>query len=134
MCIRTINLKVEVEKIIGRGIGFVDVEITFTPQAKQYEGVAARVLENIGADQATFARSSLLKLPSVEEKFQECLKPTTSLPSHFPGRTGDPFIMVGGSFTSKFLKACIASGECPSQIREVVVEKRKVVLRDEHDI
>ncbi|GJW23026.1 photosystem II CP47 chlorophyll apoprotein [Tanacetum coccineum] len=72
MCIRTINLKVEVEKIIGRGIGFVDVEITFTPRAKrhnniglehlmlgslrEYEGVAARVLENIGADQATFAR------------------------------------------------------------------------------
>nr|GEW62604.1 chaperone protein ClpC1, chloroplastic-like [Tanacetum cinerariifolium] len=28
------NLKVDVEKIIGRGIGFVDVEITFTPRAK----------------------------------------------------------------------------------------------------
>nr|GEY84897.1 hypothetical protein [Tanacetum cinerariifolium] len=102
MCIRTISLKVEVEKIIRRGIGFVDVEITFTPRAKrhnnigsehlmlgslrEYEGVGARVLENIGADQATFVRSSLLKLSIVEEKFQEYLKPTTSLSSHFPGR------------------------------------------------
>ncbi|XP_042001187.1 ATP-dependent Clp protease ATP-binding subunit ClpA homolog CD4B, chloroplastic-like [Salvia splendens] len=77
-----INLKdarVEVEKIIGRGSGFVAVEIPFTPRAKRVlelsleearqlghnyigsehlllgllregEGVAARVLENIGAD------------------------------------------------------------------------------------
>ncbi|XP_010550758.1 PREDICTED: chaperone protein ClpC1, chloroplastic [Tarenaya hassleriana] len=77
-----INLKyarVEVEKIIGRGSGFVAVEIPFTPRAKHVlelsleearqlghnyigsehlllgllcegEGVAARVLENLGAD------------------------------------------------------------------------------------
>ncbi|KAI6675764.1 hypothetical protein NL676_003670 [Syzygium grande] len=77
-----INLKdarVEVEKIIGRGSGFVAVEIPFTPRAKRVlelsleearqlghnyigsehlllgllregEGVAARVLENMGAD------------------------------------------------------------------------------------
>ncbi|KAI4383403.1 hypothetical protein MLD38_009245 [Melastoma candidum] len=77
-----INLKdarVEVEKIIGRGTGFVAVEIPFTPRAKRVlelsleearqlghnyigsehlllgllregEGVAARVLENLGAD------------------------------------------------------------------------------------
>ncbi|CAA3004718.1 ATP-dependent Clp protease ATP-binding subunit homolog CD4B, chloroplastic-like [Olea europaea subsp. europaea] len=77
-----INLKdsrLEVEKIIGRGSGFVDVEIPFTPRAKHVlellleeagqlghyhigsehlllallregEGVAARVLENLGAD------------------------------------------------------------------------------------
>ncbi|XP_059649369.1 ATP-dependent Clp protease ATP-binding subunit ClpA homolog CD4B, chloroplastic-like [Cornus florida] len=77
-----INLKdarVEVEKIIGRGSGFVAVEIPFTPRAKRVlelsleearqlghnyigsehlllgllregEGVAARVLENLGAD------------------------------------------------------------------------------------
>ncbi|KAI4385120.1 hypothetical protein MLD38_003178 [Melastoma candidum] len=77
-----INLKdarVEVEKIIGRGTGFVAVEIPFTPRAKRVlelsleearqlghnyigsehlllgllregEGVAARVLDNLGAD------------------------------------------------------------------------------------
>ncbi|KAH6758898.1 CLPC-like protein 1 [Perilla frutescens var. frutescens] len=77
-----INLKdarIEVEKIIGRGSGFVAVEIPFTPRAKRVlelsleearqlghnyiapehlllaliregEGVAARVLENLGAD------------------------------------------------------------------------------------
>ncbi|VAI15170.1 unnamed protein product [Triticum turgidum subsp. durum] len=77
-----INLKdarVEVEKIIGRGNGFVAVEIPFTPRAKRVlelsleearqlghnyigsehlllgllregEGVAARVLESLGAD------------------------------------------------------------------------------------
>ncbi|CAA0807107.1 Chaperone protein ClpC1- chloroplastic [Striga hermonthica] len=71
--------RVEVEKIIGRGSGFVPVEIPFTPRAKRVlelsleearqlgnnyigsehlllgllregEGVAARVLENLGAD------------------------------------------------------------------------------------
>ncbi|MFM7465230.1 MAG: ATP-dependent Clp protease ATP-binding subunit [Cyanobium sp.] len=79
-----INLKdarVEVEKIIGRGSGFVAVEIPFTPRAKRVlelsleearqlghnyigtehlllgliregEGVAARVLENLGVDLA----------------------------------------------------------------------------------
>ncbi|KVH98191.1 AAA+ ATPase domain-containing protein [Cynara cardunculus var. scolymus] len=61
-----INLKdarVEVEKIIGRGSGFVAVEIPFTPRhnyigsehlllglLREGEGVAARVLENLGAD------------------------------------------------------------------------------------
>ena len=79
-----VNLKdarVEVEKIIGRGSGFVAVEIPFTPRAKlvlelsleearqlghnyigtehlllglirEGEGVAARVLENLGVDLA----------------------------------------------------------------------------------
>ena len=79
-----VNLKdarVEVEKIIGRGSGFVAVEIPFTPRAKSVlelsleearqlghnyigtehlllgliregEGVAARVLENLGVDLA----------------------------------------------------------------------------------
>ena len=77
-----VNLKdsrIEVEKIIGRGSGFVAVEIPFTPRAKRVlelsleearqlghnyigtehlllgliregEGVAARVLENLGID------------------------------------------------------------------------------------
>nr|YP_009402686.1 Clp protease ATP binding subunit [Compsopogon caeruleus]ARX96041.1 Clp protease ATP binding subunit [Compsopogon caeruleus] len=68
-----INLKdarIEVEKIIGRGSGFVAVEIPFTPRAKRVleligtehllmglvregEGVAARVLENLGVDVAS---------------------------------------------------------------------------------
>ncbi|WMV57766.1 hypothetical protein MTR67_051151 [Solanum verrucosum] len=97
-----INLKdarVEVEKIIGRGSGFVAVEIPFTPRAKRVlelsleearqlghnyigsehlllgllregEGVAARVLENLGADPSNIrtqasSRSRMLPLGSL---------------------------------------------------------------------
>ena len=88
-----VNLKdarVEVEKIIGRGSGFVAVEIPFTPRAKRVlelswdearqlghnyigtehlllgliregEGVAARVLENLGVD-LNKVRSSVVKM------------------------------------------------------------------------
>ena len=88
-----INLKdarVEVEKIIGRGSGFVAVEIPFTPRAKRVlelswdearqlghnyigtehlllgliregEGVAARVLENSGVD-LNKIRSNVIKI------------------------------------------------------------------------
>lgn len=88
-----INLKdarIEVEKIIGRGSGFVAVEIPFTPRAKRVlelaldearslghsyigtehlllgllregEGVAARVLENLGAD-AGKVRSQVIRM------------------------------------------------------------------------
>ncbi len=88
-----INLKdarVEVEKIIGRGSGFVSVEIPFTPRSKRVldlawseakllshdyigtehlllgvigegEGVAVRVLENLGLDVAK-VRSQVLRL------------------------------------------------------------------------
>ncbi|XP_059641275.1 ATP-dependent Clp protease ATP-binding subunit ClpA homolog CD4B, chloroplastic [Cornus florida] len=88
-----INLKdarVEVEKIIGRGSGFVAVEIPFTPRAKRVlelsleearqlghnyigsehlllgllregEGVAARVLENLGADPSTI-RTQVIRM------------------------------------------------------------------------
>lgn len=88
-----INLKdarVEVEKIIGRGSGFVAVEIPFTPRAKRVlelswdearqlghnyigtehlllgliregEGVAARVLENLGVD-LNKIRSNVVKM------------------------------------------------------------------------
>ena len=87
-----VNLKdarVEVEKIIGRGSGFVAVEIPFTPRAKRVlelsleearqlghnyigtehlllgliregEGVAARVLENLGVDLAK-VRSQIIQ-------------------------------------------------------------------------
>lgn len=88
-----VNLKdarVEVEKIIGRGSGFVAVEIPFTPRAKRVlelswdearqlghnyigtehlllgliregEGVAARVLENLGVD-LNKVRSNVVKM------------------------------------------------------------------------
>ena len=82
--------RVEVEKIIGRGSGFVAVEIPFTPRAKRVlelswdearqlghnyigtehlllgliregEGVAARVLENLGVD-LNKVRSNVVKM------------------------------------------------------------------------
>ncbi|BDA42949.1 Chaperone protein ClpC1, chloroplastic [Coccomyxa sp. Obi] len=88
-----VNLKdarVEVEKIIGRGSGFVAVEIPFTPRAKRVlelsleearqlghnyigtehillgllregEGVAARVLETLGAD-VTKIRTQVIRM------------------------------------------------------------------------
>ena len=88
-----VNLKdarVEVEKIIGRGSGFVAVEIPFTPRAKRVlelswdearqlghnyigtehlllgliregEGVAARVLENLGVD-LNKVRSNVIRM------------------------------------------------------------------------
>ncbi|CAI6001788.1 unnamed protein product [Closterium sp. NIES-64] len=88
-----VNLKearVEVEKIIGRGSGFVAVEIPFTPRAKRVlelsleearqlghnyigtehlllgllregEGVSARVLENLGADPGNI-RSQVIRM------------------------------------------------------------------------
>ncbi|WP_320674839.1 ATP-dependent Clp protease ATP-binding subunit [Prochlorococcus sp. MIT 1341] len=88
-----VNLKdarVEVEKIIGRGSGFVAVEIPFTPRAKRVlelsleearqlghnyigtehlllgliregEGVAARVLENVGVDLSKI-RSEVIRM------------------------------------------------------------------------
>ncbi len=88
-----VNLKdarIEVEKIIGRGSGFVAVEIPFTPRAKRVlelsleearqlghnyigtehlllgliregEGVAARVLENLGVD-LTKIRTQVIRM------------------------------------------------------------------------
>ncbi len=84
------DARVEVEKIIGRGSGFVAVEIPFTPRAKRVlelsleearqlghnyigtehlllgliregEGVAARVLENLGVD-LTKVRSQVIRM------------------------------------------------------------------------
>jgi len=89
----SVNLKdarIEVEKIIGRGSGFVAVEIPFTPRAKRVlelsleearqlghnyigtehlllgliregEGVAARVLENLGVD-LTKVRTQVIRM------------------------------------------------------------------------
>ena len=84
------DARIEVEKIIGRGSGFVAVEIPFTPRAKRVlelswdearqlghnyigtehlllgliregEGVAARVLENLGVD-LNKVRSNVVKM------------------------------------------------------------------------
>ena len=84
------DARVEVEKIIGRGSGFVAVEIPFTPRAKRVlelswdearqlghnyigtehlllgliregEGVAARVLENLGVD-LNRVRTNVIKM------------------------------------------------------------------------
>lgn len=84
------DARVEVEKIIGRGSGFVAVEIPFTPRAKRVlelsleearqlghnyigtehlllgliregEGVAARVLENLGVD-LTKVRTQVIRM------------------------------------------------------------------------
>ena len=84
------DARTEVEKIIGRGSGFVAVEIPFTPRAKRVlelswdearqlghnyigtehlllgliregEGVAARVLENLGVD-LNKLRSNIIKM------------------------------------------------------------------------
>src|SRR6267142_4095341 len=100
-----VNLKdarVEVEKIIGRGSGFVAVEIPFTPRAKRVlelswdearqlghnyigtehlllgliregEGVAARVLENLGVD-LTKVRSHVIRLLGAEGQAQRVIK------------------------------------------------------------
>ncbi|MBM3274531.1 MAG: ATP-dependent Clp protease ATP-binding subunit ClpC, partial [Candidatus Sericytochromatia bacterium] len=84
------DARIEVEKIIGRGSGFVAVEIPFTPRAKRVlelswdearqlghnyigtehlllgliregEGVAVRVLENLGVDLSR-VRSNVIRL------------------------------------------------------------------------
>jgi len=106
-----VNLKdarIEVEKIIGRGSGFVAVEIPFTPRAKRVlelsleearqlghnyigtehlllgliregEGVAARVLENLGVD-----------LTKVRTKVIRILGETAEVPADKQGRTKTP--------------------------------------------
>ena len=90
MGVNLIDSRVEVEKIIGRGSGFVAVEIPFTPRAKRVlelsleearqlghnyigtehlllgliregEGVAARVLENLGVD-LTKVRTQVVRM------------------------------------------------------------------------
>ena len=99
------DARVEVEKIIGRGSGFVAVEIPFTPRAKRVlelswdearqlghnyigtehlllgliregEGVAARVLENLGVD-LNKVRSNVIKMLG-ETKPAQTASATTS--------------------------------------------------------
>ncbi len=113
-----LNLKdarAEVEKIIGRGSGFVAVEIPFTPRAKRVlelswdearqlghnyigtehlllgliregEGVAARVLENLGVD-LNKVRSNVIKMLG-ETKSTAGVSPSST--SQSSGRSKSP--------------------------------------------
>lgn len=107
----------EVEKIIGRGSGFVAVEIPFTPRAKRVlelswdearqlghnyigtehlllgliregEGVAARVLENLGVD-LNKVRSNVVKMLG-ESKPQAVSSGTSGASSSTGGKTKTP--------------------------------------------
>jgi ATP-dependent Clp protease ATP-binding subunit ClpC len=121
-----VNLKdarVEVEKIIGRGSGFVAVEIPFTPRAKRVlelsweearqfghnyigtehlllgliregEGVAARVLDNLGVDLAK-VRQHIIRL--LGESGGSGAAPQTGMAS------GGGLLGVGGSAKSQTL-------------------------------
>ena len=107
------DARVEVEKIIGRGSGFVAVEIPFTPRAKRVlelswdearqlghnyigtehlllgliregEGVAARVLENLGVD-LNKVRTNVIKMLGETKPTQ-----TSSTSSTSSGKTKTP--------------------------------------------
>ncbi|MCD7878400.1 MAG: ATP-dependent Clp protease ATP-binding subunit [Candidatus Gastranaerophilales bacterium] len=107
------DARVEVEKIIGRGSGFVAVEIPFTPRAKRVlelswdearqlghnyigtehlllgliregEGVAARILENLGVD-LNKVRSNVIKMLGETKPTQ-----TASATSSSSGKTKTP--------------------------------------------
>ncbi len=114
-----VNLKdarAEVEKIIGRGSGFVAVEIPFTPRAKRVlelswdearqlghnyigtehlllgliregEGVAARVLENLGVD-LNKVRSNVVKM--LGETKPQTTASSSSSTSSSSGKTKTP--------------------------------------------
>ena len=111
------DARAEVEKIIGRGSGFVAVEIPFTPRAKRVlelswdearqlghnyigtehlllgliregEGVAARVLENLGVD-LNKVRSNVVKMLG-ESKPQTVSSGTSSSSSTTGGKTKTP--------------------------------------------
>ena len=111
------DARAEVEKIIGRGSGFVAVEIPFTPRAKRVlelswdearqlghnyigtehlllgliregEGVAARVLENLGVD-LNKIRSNVVKMLG-ESKPQTVSSGSSSSSSSSGGKTKTP--------------------------------------------
>lgn len=111
------DARAEVEKIIGRGSGFVAVEIPFTPRAKRVlelswdearqlghnyigtehlllgliregEGVAARVLENLGVD-LNKIRSNVVKMLG-ESKPQTVSSGGSSSSSSTGGKTKTP--------------------------------------------
>lgn len=111
------DARAEVEKIIGRGSGFVAVEIPFTPRAKRVlelswdearqlghnyigtehlllgliregEGVAARVLENLGVD-LNKVRSNVVKMLG-ESKPQAVSSGTSGASFSTGGKTKTP--------------------------------------------
>lgn len=111
------DARAEVEKIIGRGSGFVAVEIPFTPRAKRVlelswdearqlghnyigtehlllgliregEGVAARVLENLGVD-LNKIRSNVVKMLG-ESKPQTVSSGSSASSSSSGGKTKTP--------------------------------------------
>lgn len=111
------DARAEVEKIIGRGSGFVAVEIPFTPRAKRVlelswdearqlghnyigtehlllgliregEGVAARVLENLGVD-LNKIRANVVKMLG-ESKPQSVSSGASSSSSSSGGKTKTP--------------------------------------------
>ncbi len=111
------DARIEVEKIIGRGSGFVAVEIPFTPRAKRVlelswdearqlghnyigtehlllgliregEGVAARVLENLGVD-LNKVRSNVIKMLG-ETKPTQGSTSSSSSSSSAGGKTKTP--------------------------------------------
>ena len=111
------DARIEVEKIIGRGSGFVAVEIPFTPRAKRVlelswdearqlghnyigtehlllgliregEGVAARVLENLGVD-LNKVRSNVVKMLG-DTKPTQGSSSSSSSSSQATGKTKTP--------------------------------------------
>ena len=112
------DARAEVEKIIGRGSGFVAVEIPFTPRAKRVlelswdearqlghnyigtehlllgliregEGVAARVLENLGVD-LNKIRSNVVKMLGESKPQSSVSSGTTTSSSTSSGKTKTP--------------------------------------------
>ncbi|MBP3924391.1 ATP-dependent Clp protease ATP-binding subunit [bacterium] len=112
------DARAEVEKIIGRGSGFVAVEIPFTPRAKRVlelswdearqlghnyigtehlllgliregEGVAARVLENLGVD-LNKIRSNVVKMLGESKPQTSVSSGSTSSSSASAGKTKTP--------------------------------------------
>ncbi len=112
------DARAEVEKIIGRGSGFVAVEIPFTPRAKRVlelswdearqlghnyigtehlllgliregEGVAARVLENLGVD-LNKIRSNVVKMLGESKPQTSVSSSSTSSSSASAGKTKTP--------------------------------------------
>ncbi|RCJ14586.1 hypothetical protein A6S26_10760 [Nostoc sp. ATCC 43529] len=131
------NARIEIEKIIGRGSGFVAAEIPFTPRAKRVlelslkearqlehnyigtehlllgliregEGVAVRVLENLR-----------VSLPSVRAQIILMLKETTEEVSSLPGFE---------YFTDKTIKVIILAQEEARRLKDDFVGPEQILL------
>ena len=113
------DARAEVEKIIGRGSGFVAVEIPFTPRAKRVlelswdearqlghnyigtehlllgliregEGVAARVLENLGVDLNKIRSNVIKMLGETKTAATAGVSSSSASPSSSGGKTKTP--------------------------------------------